>query len=121
MYTCVHNCVVITGRNEVVAKVMFLLVSVILSTGGFCLSACWDTTPAPPGADLTPRSRPPWSRHPFPREQTHTPPGGGRLQHTVNERPVRILLECILVDSLHLSQSTVGEENAILTDTKIIL
>ena len=25
------------------------------------------------------------------------PPPGSRLQHTVNERPVRILLECILV------------------------
>ena len=38
-------------------------------------------------------------RHP--QEQTHplgadTPPGS-RLRHTVNERPVRILLECILV------------------------
>ena len=43
--------------------------------GGVCLSACWDTTP-------------PWSRH---------PPLGSRLWHTVNERPVRILLECILV------------------------
>ena len=60
---------VITGRNEVVAKVMFLLVSVILLTGGVCLSACWDTTPptrhlATLGAD-TPRpgSRPPQSRH----------------------------------------------------------
>ena len=42
---------IIIGRNEVVAKVMFLLVSVILST----------------------------------------------FRHTVNERPVRILLECILV------------------------
>ena len=39
-------------------KVMFLHVSVILFTGGVCLSACWDTTPpeqtppgqAPPGA-----------------------------------------------------------------------
>ena len=47
---------IISGRNEVVAKVMFLLVSVILSTGGY------------------------------------TPP-----RHTVNARPVRILLECILV------------------------
>ena len=53
------------------AKVMFLQASVILSTGGVCLSACWDTTP--------PRSRPPQSRHPPgadthpPREQT-TPP-----------------------------------------------
>ena len=25
------------------------------------------------------------------------PPPGSRLRHTVNERPVRILLECILV------------------------
>ena len=37
-----------------VAKVLFLLVSMILSTGGVCLSACWDTTtttPPPPEAD----------------------------------------------------------------------
>ena len=48
----------------------------------------------PPRADTTP-----WSRHP----PEQTPPGadtpllGSRLRHTVNERPVRILLECILV------------------------
>ena len=69
---------------------------------GVCLSACWDTT-TPPGSDTTPpRSdttppdqadtpqtrQPPWTRQ--------TPPGS-RLQHTVYERPVRILLECILV------------------------
>ena len=47
--------------------------------GGVCLSACWDTTP-------------PRSRHP--PEQT---PPRSRLQHSVKERPVRILLECILV------------------------
>ena len=45
---------------------MFLQVSVILSTRGVCLSACWDTTP--PGADT------PQSRHPpgadTPLEQT---------------------------------------------------
>ena len=35
---------IITVRNEV-AKVMFLHVSVILSTEGVCLSACWNTTP----------------------------------------------------------------------------
>ena len=47
-----------TGRNEVVAKVMFLLVSVILSTGegGVCLSACWDTTPLPSRPRLPRRS-----------------------------------------------------------------
>ena len=51
-------------------------------------------TPHPPGAD-TPPPPPHGSRH------THTPleqtPPGSRLQHTVNERLVRILLECILV------------------------
>ena len=46
----------------------------------------------PPGADTPeqthpPEQTPPWSRH----------PPGSRLQHTVYERPVRILLECILV------------------------
>ena len=50
-----------------------IFTGVCLSTGGVCLSACWDI--------------PTRSRH----------PPGGRLQHTVNERPVRILLECILV------------------------
>ena len=42
---------IITGRNEVVAKVIFLHLSVILFTGGVCLSACWDTAPPgdPPG------------------------------------------------------------------------
>ena len=31
------------------------------------------------------------------------PPPGRRLQHTVNERPVRILLECILVHNIFRS------------------
>ena len=47
----------------------------------------------PPGADT-----PPWSRHP---PRSRHPPGAdtppSRLRDTVNERPVRILLECILV------------------------
>ena len=36
---------------------------------------------------------------------THVPPPGQilRLRHTVNERPVRILLECILVGILRLT------------------
>ena len=67
--------VLLTGRNEVVAKVMFLLVSVILLTWGVSASVHADT---PPGADA-----------PLPL--------ASRLWHTVNERPVRILLECILV------------------------
>ena len=69
---------------------------------------------SPLGADTPPGADPPGTRQP-PRNQVHplglstpprtkyTPPGtkytppGSRLRHTVNERPVRILLECILV------------------------
>ena len=72
---------IVAGRNEVVAKVMYLLVSVILLTRGGCLPQCM-LGYHPPGAD-TPRSRQP------------TPPRS-RHRHTVNEQPVRILLECIL-------------------------
>ena len=65
------------------------------SRGGVCLSACWDThhppqtrdPPTPPGAETPLGQTPP---------RTETPPGS-RLQHTVYEQPVRILLECILV------------------------
>ena len=70
---------------------VFTCVCDSVNKGGVCLSACWDITS-------------PGSRHPLgadtPQEQTHpqqqTPPGS-RLRHTVNERTVRILLECILV------------------------
>ena len=45
-------------------KVMFLHLSVILSTGGVCLSACWDTTP--PGQTPPPTGQtPPLGRHPL--------------------------------------------------------
>ena len=90
-------------QRKVVAKVMFLLVSVILLRGGGVSEA------DPPGADTPPR------------EQTQTPgghtprgadtplalstPPGSRLWHTVNERSVRILLECILV-LMYFSQGT---------------
>ena len=76
---------------------IFLHLSVIHSVHrggkGVCLSACWDTTP--PGADPLPGSRP--SRDQTPPPNQTPPPGadtppGSRLQHTVYERPVRILL-----------------------------
>ena len=69
----------------------------------------------PPGRENPPGTRQtPWDRgdppppdqadNPLPgRENPHPtspPPPGRRLQHTVNERPVRILLECILVKSV---------------------
>ena len=46
--------VIFTGRNEVVAKVMFLLEFVILFPEGVCLSACWETTPPLGGPDPPP-------------------------------------------------------------------
>ena len=48
-----------------------------------------DQTPPPP--DLADPPSPPGS------DTTPHPPPGSRLQHTVYERPVRFLLECILV------------------------
>ena len=50
----------------------------------------------PPGADPPPRADTPHPWEHTPPQSRHTLPGS-RLQHTVNERPVHILLECILV------------------------
>ena len=82
--------------------------SVHRGRGCVCLSACWDTTTpleqTPPRADTPPESRPPGSRHSHPTPDP--PPPGSRLRHTVNERPVGILLDCILVyQYLYLSRS----------------
>ena len=137
---------IITGRNEVVAKVMLLQVCVWPQGGqGVCLSACWDARPPqtrqiPPDQAYTPRpdrhppdqtdtpdqadtptrpgrhppgpgrhplpwtrQTPPWDQADTPQDQADTPwdqadtPPQSRLQHTVYEWPVHILLECILV------------------------
>ena len=91
------------------AKVIFLHLSVIHSVhrGGRGSASVHAGIPPPPPHPT--RSRPPRTRQTPsrpgrpPREQTPThprpgrPPPGSRLQHTVNKRPVRILLECILV------------------------
>ena len=50
---------------------------------------------APLGADTPPEQTPPSEQTPPPGSR-HPPES--RLQHTVNEWPVRILLECILVN-----------------------
>ena len=58
-------------------------------------------TPQKADIPLGSRHHPPWEADPPPGKQTPPPeadPPGSRLQHTVNERPVRILLECILVN-----------------------
>ena len=90
------------------AKVIFSQACVKNSVhrgGGGCLPQCI--------LGYTPRTRhPPWAQTPLPPQSRHPlqpaeqtlppgadtpPPPGSRLQHTVNERPVRILLECILI------------------------
>ena len=66
----------ITGRNEVVAKVMVLLVSVILLTQGGCLPQCILGWHFPPQC-RQPQSRPPQSRH---------PPGADQPEQTTRSR-----------------------------------
>ena len=56
---------------------MFLHLSVILFTGGVCLSACWDTTPPQ-------HQSPPRSRHP---PGPGTPPGAGTPPRTRHPPP----------------------------------
>ena len=111
---------IFTNRNEVVTKVIFLHLFVILFPrgGSASMHAGIPTPPGadPPRADTTPRTRHPprlgtppdqalprpgtlpRSRHPPGADPpgADTPPGS-KLQHTVYERPVCILLECILV------------------------
>ena len=80
---------IFTGRNEVVAKVIFLHLCVILFTGG--------------SASVHAGIPPPLEAHPPSGSTPTPPPPGSRLRHTANEQPVRILLECIFV-SLVFSQ-----------------
>ena len=79
------NIVLFTGRNEVVAKVMFLLLYVIQFTGGD-LPQCMLGYHHTPWEGGTPGKEAPPREGSTPRKEA--PP-----RHTVNERPVRILLE----------------------------
>ena len=60
----------------------------------------------PPGADHPPEQTPPGEQ--TPSQEQMPPPVGSRLQHTVYERPVRILLECILVFPMSLRITIFG-------------
>ena len=94
------------NKNNYRPQRMFLQACVILFTGGVSASVHAEI---PPQEQTPPQSRhPPRSRHPLPREHAGIPPGadtpppgadpsGSRHQRTVDERPVRILLECVLV------------------------
>ena len=76
-----HNCGKLTSQlfreyiflppaNEVWGKVIFSQSSVILLTGGVCLSACWDTPPCqgdpPPGRPPSCQGDPPANETPLP-------------------------------------------------------
>ena len=88
---------IVTVRNKV-ANVMFLHLSVILFTGGFCLSACWDTTPSP-----TMKHTPPPEKQTNPSSPGSTAPPGSTLPgRRLPLWTVRILLECILVLKMSL-------------------
>ena len=62
---------VVTGRNEVVAKVMFLQVCVCPQGGG-CLPQCMLGCQTPPDQADPPG---PWDQTDTPRDQADTPPG----------------------------------------------
>ena len=101
---------IFTGRNEVVDKVIFLHLFSFCSQGGGG-SPLGRTPPArenPARTSETPlpgRTPPPDHADPLAREN---PSGPGRHlprsghQHMLNERLVRILLECILVCKVKL-------------------
>ena len=75
-------------------NVFYRCVSVHRGGGGGRVSASVHAgMPYPPGMETPPDGGPPGMENP---PGWRTPPGY-RLQHTVYERPVRILLECILV------------------------
>ena len=85
---------IFTGRNEVVAKVMFLETCVCPQGGGGCLPQCmhWyppprtDTPPSPWDQADPPGTRqmadPPWDQEDPPTDQADTPPGPGRPPRT---------------------------------------
>ena len=124
------------------AKVIFSQ-ACVCPQGGLpqCMLGYTPRSRHPLGSRHPPEQTPLGSRHPpdqTPREQTpprsRPPPGAdtppiSRLQHTVNEQPVRILLECILVKhkmtlvqcvigyatSLHLVMASDSKSNTLLS------
>ena len=68
-YASYRNAILFTGRNKVVAKVIFLHLSVILFTGGVSASVHAGMPTPPPGADTPSREQTPPTRE-------QTPPSG---------------------------------------------
>ena len=74
------RAILLPAANEVVAKVMFLQVSVCPRGEGVCLSACWDAIPLPQDqGDTHPGpGRPPPDQADPPPGTRQIPPGPGR-------------------------------------------
>ena len=97
------ECILVTTHERSCRQVMFLHLSVILFTEEVGIPACITGHMGrhPPGQAPHPQADtpPPWADTPqgrLPQGRHPRPPG--RHPHVVNERAVRILLECILVD-----------------------
>ena len=79
---------IFTGRNEVVAKVMFLLVSVILSTGGSTsLYAEIPLPRRPPGRRYPQRRYPPGNENPLAKETPSRPTPKGEIEGGLGPGP----------------------------------
>ena len=75
-------------------------------SGGVCSGGGLLRGGSAPGGYLLPRGCLLWGVYPSMHWGRHPP--GSRALHTVNERPVRILLECILVGTdIHIRQAII--------------
>ena len=112
----IHLILLITGRNKVLAKVIFSQVSVIHSVhrggglvpavGGWRSPNFWGVSPILGGGGSPNFRGSPIFLGGSPNFQGSPIFWGGLHWNTVNTRPVRILLECILVKVI---QYTIGK------------
>ena len=122
------NTATFTVRNEV-TKVMFLHLSVILSTGGVCLSVWWDTTPLGPGTptyQAAPKTRhSPKDKAPL-QDQAYPPTGVQTATAADGTHPTGMhscfLLCCIGFVSIKLLfflSKTVGRQSGYIPSIKL--
>ena len=97
--------IIITGRNEVLAKVIFLHLSVILFTGGCTRQV---HPPPGPGRYTPPQQTPPPGpgRYTPPRDQAGTPPGYGQRSAGTHPTGMHSCWHIICVYFIHSAVST---------------
>ena len=108
-YVQVFCCIFFGGsnygpQNEVLDKVMFLHLYVILFTGGGVFPiACWDTPPWQTPQAVTPLGLPPPKQTPLSRHSLGRHPPGRQplkiLRDMIKKQAVCIILECIIVNT----------------------